>query len=89
MLSETAEKVAHNLVIRRNGPSDTRRTRAKVTFQIEDPLWSSRDRDQLVREIRPTILEESEAIVVVQRRNLGWVGVCHDQSGVDPMLFIG
>ena len=35
------------------------------------------------------ILEESEVVVVVQRRNLGSVGVCYDQSGVDPMVFVG
>lgn len=89
ILSETAEKVTHNILIPKNGLPDTRGTRAKVTFQIEDPLWGSRDRDQLVREFCPTILEESEAVVVVQRRNLAWVGVCHDQSGVDPMVFMG
>jgi len=60
-----------------------------VKFHIEDPLWSSRDREQLVLEVCPTILEESETVVVLQRRNLGRVGVCHDQSGVDSMVFIG
>ena len=60
-----------------------------MTFYIEDPLWGSRDREQLVREVCPTILEESEAVAVLQRRNLGRVGVCHDQSGVDPMVYIG
>ena len=63
--------------------------RTKVTFHIEDPLWSSRDQEQLVREVCPTTLEEFEAVAVLQRRNLGRVGVCHDQSGVDPIVFIG
>lgn len=57
---------------------DTNRRRAKVTFHIEDPLWSGRDQEQLVREICPTVLGESEDVMVVQRRNLGWVGACHD-----------
>ena len=57
-------------------------TRTKVTFHIEDLLWSSRDREQLVREVCPNILEESEAVAVLQRRNSGRVRVCHDQSRV-------
>lgn len=83
-LPATAGRVTHNL---KAGVSET--SKRKVTFNIEDPLWSSRDRDELIREICPVILEESEAVVVVQRRNSGRVGVCYDQSGVDPMVFIG
>ena len=79
--------VTHNLLTRKAGVQET--SRRKVTFNIEDPLWSSRDRDELIREICPVILEESEAVVVVQRRNSGRVGVCYDQSGVDSMVFIG
>jgi len=75
MLSATAEEVAHNLLVLRNGVSGANGTRAKVTFNIEDPLWSSRDREQLVREICPVVLEESEVVTVVQKRHLGWVGV--------------
>ena len=86
-LPATAGSVTHNLLTRKVGVPET--GRRKVTFNIEDPLWSSRDRDELVREICPMILEESEAVVVVQRRNSGRVGVCYDQSGVDPMVFIG
>jgi len=74
ILSATAEKVAHNLLTLRDGVSDTDGTRAKATFNIEDPSWSSRDQEQLVREICPLILEESEAVAVVQKRYLGWVG---------------
>lgn len=83
-LPATAGRVTHNLKV---GVPET--SKRKVTFNIEDPLWSSRDRDELVREISPVILEESESVVVVQRRNSGRVGVCYDQSGVDPMVFIG
>jgi len=89
ILSATAEKVTDSLLARRDGIPNASETRTKVTFNIEDPLWSSRDRDQLVREICPVILEESEGVVIVQKRNLAWVGVCHDQSGMDPMAFIG
>ena len=90
ILSTTAEQAAHNLLTSRNEvASDAGGTRTRVTFHIEDPLWSSRNREQFVREICPAILEESEAVVVMQRRNLAWVGVCHDQSGVDPVIFIG
>lgn len=89
ILSTAAEKVAHNLLMRRNEVPGACGTRTKVKFHIEDPLWSSRDREQLVLEVCPTILEESETVVVLQRRNLGRVGVCHDQSGVDSMVFIG
>ena len=86
-LPATAGSITHNLLTRKDGVPET--TRRKVTFNIEDPLWSSRNRDELIREICPVILEESEAVVVVQRRNSGRVGVCYDQSGVDPMVFIG
>ena len=86
-LPATAGRVTHNLLTRKVGEPET--SKRKVTFNIEDPLWSSRNRDELVREICPVILEESEAVVVVQRRNSGRVGVCYDQSGVDPMVFIG
>lgn len=89
ILSTTAEKVAHNLLTQRNGVPDRTGTRTKVTFHIEDPLWSSRDREQLVREISPTILEESEVVAVVQKRNLSWAGACHDQSEMDSIVFIG
>lgn len=89
ILSSTAGKVADSLFTRRNGAPNTGETKVKLTLNIEDPLWSNRDRDQLVREICPAILEESEGIVIVQKRNFGWVGVCHDQSGANPMPFIG
>lgn len=52
-----------------------------MTFNIEDPLWSCRDREELVRAICPAILEESEAVVIVQRRNLSGVGVCCGSDG--------
>jgi len=78
----TAEKVAHNLLTRRNGVPGACGTRTKVTFNIEDPLWSSCDRKQLVREVCPNILEGSEVVAVLQRSNLGQVGVCHDRSRV-------
>ena len=61
-------------------------SRTGVTFDIKDPSWGSQD---LVLEICPSILEESEPAVVVQRRNFGRVGACYDQSGVDPIVFIG
>lgn len=85
-LSATAERVTHNLRTRKGNVQGTGGT--KVTFNIEDPLWSSRDQEELVREICPAILEESVAVEVIQRRNLGRVGVCYDQSGVDPMVFM-
>lgn len=73
ILSTTVEKVTGNLFARRNGAPSPGETGAKVTFNIGDPLWSSRDRDQLVREICPGLLEESEAVVIVQKRDLfGW-----------------
>lgn len=86
-LPATAERVIHNLLTPREGVPE--RSGTKVTFNIEDPLWSSRDREELVQEICPAIVAESKGVVVVQRRNLGRVGVCYDQSGMDPMGFLG
>ena len=89
ILSTTAERVTSNLLARGNRTSGASTTRAKATFNIEDPLWSSRNKEQLAQEVCPAILEESEVVVVAQKRNLGWGSVCHDQAGVDPMALMG
>jgi hypothetical protein len=92
ILSTTAERVTSNfsnLLARGNRTLGANTTRVKATFNIEDPLWSSRNREELVQVICPAILEESEVVVVAQKRNLGWGSVCHDQAGVDSMALMG
>lgn len=89
VLSMIAEKVISNLSKRRYETPNVETRRPRIAFNIEDPLWSSRDRDELVREICPVILQESETVVVVQKRRLGRVGVCPDQFGAGLSVFLG
>ena len=79
MLPTTAGRAIRDLLTPRGGKLEKSRT--KMTFNIEDPLWSSWGREELIREIIPVVFKGSKAIIVAQRRNLSHLGlVCYDRS---------